>query len=439
MNSVIIISIIVIIVVIIMVISIISFIIYKKVYKNYDTNLIININIKNPAQSGTLTKTLTLNNTDTENVYTTIINLGTNVKGEINLENETNRFIKINIDCTDNLDSYLIVNSLVDKLATLKIVDMNYKGNLYSDVIKKEYVGKFKEDNGKIVVNKLNLNTIYTKKFTEYKTVDSKADSADYLNKMNNQTKALNDVDNSQTQDSKNTTPNSQTPNNSTPNDSQEPNSDDKNTTPNSQTPNDSTPNDSQEPNSDDKNSTPESQTPTPENKEKFEDIDLRIKQEHKDGDFVLRTNQPQMLLHIILLNVTKPELIEKTQKEINYPIFTYSAFKDIKEKIEIILEPYKGLIARKTFTNGMINYELHYHTLKTIDNDYQKILNEVNKSFDTLMLKYQDKLYIYQSSDTIKVGRYIKDLKKMNIKIVKDDNNLKMAQINTTPSRLFN
>jgi hypothetical protein len=434
-------------------------------YKNYNTNLTIDINIKNPAQSGTLTKTLTLNNTDTENVYTTILNLGTNVKGEINLENEANRFIKINIDCTDNLDSYLIVNSLVDKLATLKIVDMNYKGNLYSDVIKKEYAGKFKEDNGKIVIDKLNLNTIYTKEFTEYKTVDSKADSADYLNKLNERTEHLNDVDDPAADDSQEPNPddkgsaaddkesNSQTPDDkesndkeSTPDDSQEPNPDDKESTPD-----DKESDDTQEPPSDDKNSTPESQTPddksstpesqtpAPETKEKFEDIDLRIKQEYKDGDFVLRTNQPQMLLHIILLNVAKPELIEKTQKEINYPIFTYSAFKDIKEKIEIILEPYKGLIARKTFTNGMINYELHYHNLKTIDNDYKKILNEVNKSFDTLMLKYHDKLYIYQSSDIIKVGRYIKELKKMNIPIVKDDNNLKMAQINTTPSRLFN
>jgi hypothetical protein len=169
----------------------------------------------------------------------------------------------------------------------------------------------------------------------------------------------------------------------------------------------------------------------------------LRIKREHKDGDFILYENQPQMSLHVVLFNITKPELIEKTQKEINYPIFTYSAFKKIKEQMNIIMEPYKGLIARKSSDNGILNYELHYHSLKTIDNDYKKILEEITKSFDILILQFQDDLYIYQSNDTIKIKRYIKELEKMNIPIIKDSedetlDNIKMARINNLPSKIF-
>jgi hypothetical protein len=382
MNLIIVIS--VILIIIIVIISIIAFIIYNKNYKTYNTDLSINVKVVNPEQEATFTKTINLNNSDTQNVYNTILSIG-NVKGEISLDNKESRSIKINIECKDNLDSYITVNTLVDKLAKLNIPDMNYSGNLFVDVIKKEYEGKYTENNGKIIINNLSMNILYTREFKDYDVVDLKAENEEYLKQQNQQQ--------GQNQDQQQT---------------------------------------QQNPNQDQQNQ---------QKQENFKDIDVRIKQEHKNGDFVLYENQPNMFLHITLFNITTPELIEQTQKIIEYPIFTYSAFKDIKEQTDIILEPYKGAIARKTSDNGLLNYELHYHSTKTIDTDYKKIYEKINNAFGTLMLKFNDNIYIYQSSDIIKIKRYIKQLEEFGINVTTDDNDkhIKIAQINKLPSQLFN
>ena len=394
---------------IIMLISVIVFILYKKSYKVYNTELTINVKITEPPQEATFKKILTLTNPETENVYTTLQNLGSEVRGEEHLENEQARTIKINLDFKNNLDSYILLNTMVDELKKLNIVEMNYEGNIFDSTIRNEYKGKFKENNGKIVIDNMNLNVIYTKEFKEYKVVDSKSDNKDYIEGVEKQTEDMvNEANNAgDVSNSENSEPNENPENEPEPNE----------------------------------NSEPEPENPEPEPKENFdaETIDLRIKNEKRNGDFVLYENQPQMSLHIVLFNIKSNDTIKETQKEINYPIFTYSAYKDIQDKTDIILEPYKGMISRKTSNNGTLNYELHYHSSKSIETDYKKILEEVNKSFDVLMLNYTptNQLLIYQSSDTIKVKRYIKQLEQQNIKIV-DDDNIKMANVNKLPCELF-
>ena len=185
MNSVIIISVIVF---IIAIISVVVFVIYKKSYKTYTTQLIINLKIKEPAQEATLTKSFIITNPEAETIYTTLQKLGSNIKGEINLENPESRTIKLYAEFKDNLDSYILINSLVDKLKEFNTIEMSYNGNLFADNIKKEYQGKFKENNGMIIVDNLKLDTLYTKEFTDYKIVDSKANNKDFIENNNAQT-----------------------------------------------------------------------------------------------------------------------------------------------------------------------------------------------------------------------------------------------------------
>jgi len=430
MNSAIIISLIVF---IIAIISVIVFVIYKKSYKTYTTQLIINLKIKEPAQEATLTKSFIITNPEAETIYTTLQKLGSNIKGEINLENPESRTIKLYAEFKDNLDSYILINSLVDKLKEFNTIEMSYNGNLFADNIKKEYQGKFKENNGMIIVDDLKLDTLYTKEFTDYKIVDSKADNKDFIENNNAQTQNLiNDADNPdiQQQTEQNSETQSETQN-TQPQDTQ-----------NEESETQDTEQQSDIQNTQNEQSEQQSETQDTEQQENFDDntLSMRIKEEKRDEDFVLFNNQPQMSLHIVLFNMSNSKTISETQKEINYPIFTYSAYKNIKETVNIILEPYKGLISRKTSDNGILNYELHYQSSKTIEGDYKKILEQINKSFDALLLTYtpKDLVFVYQSSDTIKIKRYIKQLEQNNIEIISDDG-FKMAMVDKLPSQLFN
>ena len=451
MNSVVIISIVIF---IILIISIISFIVYKKNYQIYDTELTINVkatedqkdvNSKNESQApkineGTFKKTVTLTNPDTENIYATLQTVQ-GMKGEMKLDNPESRSIIMNVECKDNLDLYLVMNTLIDKLASLNIVTMKYSGNLFDSTIRQTYAGKFKEDNGKIILDDLSMNSMYTKEFKEYKIVDSKADSKEYIDNLEKQTQAMIDEANKEVD-----------ANGAAAGDEKKEGTDGGAAAGDEKKEGaDGTAGDEKKKGADGTTGGNEKkegvngatdkkeESAPPSNSESFDDIGIRIKHERKSGKFIIYDNQPQMYLHIVLLNISKPESITATQKEINYPIFTYSAFKIVKEQVEIILEPYKGLISRKSDENGVLNYELHYHSNKTIENDYATILDKINKSFDVLMLKFNDVLYIYQTNDIVAIKRYIKQLESKNIKIVVDDNNLKMAQISVEPTKLLN
>ena len=149
-------------------------------------------------------------------------------------------------------------------------------------------------------------------------------------------------------------------------------------------------------------------------------------------ADFVLYDNQ-NINAKIIFKNINDPNNIYV----IEFPIYTYSAYNKVRDKINIILEPYKGLISSKIITLNEITYELHYQNDKNLKIDYEKIKKEIEKNIGTLMVYLNDQTYIYQTTDIQKLNRYIRQLKESKLKIIEGPYSLKAARIKSM--KIFN
>ena len=148
--------------------------------------------------------------------------------------------------------------------------------------------------------------------------------------------------------------------------------------------------------------------------------------------DFVLYDNQ-NINAKIIFKNINDPNNIYV----IEFPIYTYSAYNKVRDKINIILEPYKGLISSKIITLNEITYELHYQNDKNLKKDYEKIKKEIEKNIGTLMVYLDDQTYIYQTTDIQKLNRYTRQLKESKLKIIEGPYSLKAARIKSM--KIFN
>ena len=148
--------------------------------------------------------------------------------------------------------------------------------------------------------------------------------------------------------------------------------------------------------------------------------------------DFVLYDNQ-NINAKIIFKNINDPNNIYI----IEFPIYTYSAYNKVRDKINIILEPYKGLISSKIITLNEITYELHYQNDKNLKIDYEKIKKEIEKNIGTLMVYLDDQTYIYPTTDIQKLNRYIHQLKESKLKIIEGPYSLKAARIKSM--KIFN
>jgi hypothetical protein len=114
----------------------------------------------------------------------------------------------------------------------------------------------------------------------------------------------------------------------------------------------------------------------------------------------------------------------------IEFPIYTYSAYKQINEQLSIILEDYKGLIASKSITMNEIKYELHYNNVNLLKTDYNALKTQIERRIGTLIVYLNDQTYVYQTTDIAKLNRYIAQLG--DTKLIKGDYNLTAARINS-------
>jgi hypothetical protein len=173
----------------------------------------------------------------------------------------------------------------------------------------------------------------------------------------------------------------------------------------------------------------------TENNKTELEEITEQFStNEHHSSeinDFVLYDNQ-NINARIIFKNTSDNNIYV-----IEFPIYTYSAYNMVRDKINIILEPYKGLIASQTITLNEITYELHYQNNKNLKIDYEKIKKEVEKTIGTLMVYLNDQTYIYQTTDIQKLNRYVRQLQEAKIKTIEGPYSLKAARINSM--KIFN
>ena len=377
-------------IIIIVIISIIAFMIYKMKYQTYSTLITINLKVKEPAQEATLTKTITSTNPEIEEINYIIQNLDDSILTELNITNPEQRTLNINIEFKDNLDCYIIVNSLIDALKKVNIANMDYKGNMYEEQIKKD--GKFTEENGKIKSDNMALGILYVSEFTDYKDRDIAEENKYYVEKVEQQTQEMKDEANKPIEEQ------------------------------------------AQAPEQEQEQEQKEEQTQDQEQTQTTESFTEALQQladkEPKKYEFVKTSLTSPLFIKIIFKNETT-----KTEKTIKYPIYSYTGFKIMEEVINVLLESYKGLISKSDYAKYGEFYELHYQSDKTLENDYKKMYKELCKKSCCLILHLNGSSYVYQSYDVPRFKRYMKKLEEMDIDTDDideyEDFNVEEAEIN--------